>query len=91
MAQRELGRYRFSCDIPPNLLSPGNYTVSIAADVPMRQILFNEQDLLQLTVTPLGAAGAEFPDVRRGAVRPILAWQRRGMGAAEAAEATAIV
>jgi lipopolysaccharide transport system ATP-binding protein len=91
MAQRELGRYRFSCDIPPNLLSPGDYTVSIAADVPMRQILFNEQDLLQLTVTPLGAAGAEFPDVRRGAVRPILAWQRRGMGAAEAAEATAIV
>jgi hypothetical protein len=69
------GNYTLQCAIPANFLTPGDYTVSIAADIPMVAILFEEVDALAFSVTPTNAVGAAVPDQRRGIVRPRLEWQ----------------
>ncbi len=73
LIRREVGKFRSRCTLPKNFLSPGTYTLCIAADIPMNEILFNERDVFAFTVTPIGAAGS---DIRTGVVRPILDWER---------------
>jgi lipopolysaccharide transport system ATP-binding protein len=70
-----IGARTVCCRIPENFLAPGEYTVSIAADIPMVAILFEAVDLLSFSVTPTGAVGAEIPDGRQGVVRPRLDWK----------------
>jgi lipopolysaccharide transport system ATP-binding protein len=78
--RRETGTYRSRCVLPRNFLSPGTYTVNVAADIPMKEIIFNERDVFSFTITPIGAAGSDIPDHRQGIVRPILQWERLALG-----------
>jgi lipopolysaccharide transport system ATP-binding protein len=72
-----LGEHSLTCTIPRNLLAPGEYTVSIGADIPMVAVLAEAGHALAFCVTSAGAAGGEIPDGRRGLVRPRLKWQSR--------------
>jgi lipopolysaccharide transport system ATP-binding protein len=77
MRTREIGDYQFTCLIPPNLLSPGDYTITPAADMPMVAVLFQLTDAVSFTVSPVGAVGGAIPDGRRGIIRPRLDWQEQ--------------
>jgi lipopolysaccharide transport system ATP-binding protein len=70
----EPGEHHLVCNIPANFLSPGEYYICAAADIPMNSILFNEIDIASFSITPLGAVGANIPDNRGGIVRPLLEW-----------------
>jgi lipopolysaccharide transport system ATP-binding protein len=84
-----IGQHTVQCRIPRNFLAPGEYTISVAADIPMKTILFNVADLLSFSVSAAGAVGGEFADQRQGIVRPRLTWEEtRRSAAAETVELT---
>jgi lipopolysaccharide transport system ATP-binding protein len=76
------GESVLSCAIPPNLLAPGQYMVSFAADIPLQEVIFNVENVLTIAVTEEGAVGAATPDGRLGLLRPGLVWKRIGPAAA---------
>jgi hypothetical protein len=52
-------------------LAPGGYMVSFASDIPLQEVLFNEDNVLMVTVTETGAVG----DHRQGVIRPLFIWR----------------
>jgi lipopolysaccharide transport system ATP-binding protein len=72
---RNIGEYRISCKIPKLLLSPGVYTVTAAADVPLAAILFETNNALTFEISDVGIVGSNISDgARRGVIRPLLTW-----------------
>jgi lipopolysaccharide transport system ATP-binding protein len=71
---RKAGAYESGCTIPENLLSPGHYSVAVAADVPMREVLLDTDPLVSFEVELVGAVGTRHSDHRPGCIRPRLAW-----------------
>jgi lipopolysaccharide transport system ATP-binding protein len=68
------GEHLLNCELPGGWLAPGRYLISCAADIPMREVLFDETHVLAFTINEIGAAGASIPDGRRGILRPALPW-----------------
>ncbi len=55
--QWHAGEHRVTCSIPAHLLSPGEYYISAAADIPMVSVLFNEIDVIAVSITPNWSGG----------------------------------
>ena len=73
-SQRKAGKYRSSCIIPANLLNFGQYSIAVAADIPMREVLIETGPLVSFEVDSIGAVGTRHSDHRPGYLRPRLAW-----------------
>ncbi len=74
--ERAQGVYRLSCIIPANLLRPDEYSIALAADVPMVEVLYDIPEALFFSILPSGTAGGHVPDNRRGVIRPLLEWRQ---------------
>lgn len=48
-----LGEYLTICEIPPNFLNEGNYSLGISADIPNKKILFNSEFILNFNTNKL--------------------------------------
>jgi lipopolysaccharide transport system ATP-binding protein len=68
------GEGALACTLPANLLAPGVYLISYAADIPMQEVLFREDNAYSFTVTDEGAVGGEVIDGRAGLIRLGLRW-----------------
>jgi lipopolysaccharide transport system ATP-binding protein len=71
---RSPGTYDALCKIPRNLLNQGEYSISVSADIPMKEWILEEQVLIGFTVDNAGAVGSSFSDNRLGIFRPLLFW-----------------
>ena len=71
---RNPGIYRSICEIPRYLLNKGSYSISVSADIPMREWILEEQILAKFTVDVAGAIGSIYSDDRLGIFRPLLIW-----------------
>jgi lipopolysaccharide transport system ATP-binding protein len=80
---RAVGEYQITCKIPKLLLSPGMYTVTAAADVPMLAILFEVEDAISFEISEVGAVGSNISDGRLGIIRPLLTWQEQCISSRE--------
>lgn len=72
--RREPGSYMSRCEIPGNLLSPGRYTVSIAAGITGVKTLVNEESVIGFDVIDTGSIGSNITNIRKGIIRPRLKW-----------------
>jgi len=72
---RPAGGYVSRCVIPGNLLNAGTYTLTVAADRPMRERLFFEENMLSFTIVAMGGVGSSVADGRLGIIRPPLSWE----------------
>jgi lipopolysaccharide transport system ATP-binding protein len=66
-----LGRHRMSCSIPPHLLRPGRYVVSIAE--PLGDVSIIHEGALSFTITEQNSLAAR--DQRSALITPILPWE----------------
>jgi lipopolysaccharide transport system ATP-binding protein len=74
LGYRDIGSYTAICNIPAELLSEGQYLISVNAGIPnIRNLAFNE-NILSFHVTNTGSAGSEMISNRRGLIRPRLQW-----------------
>jgi lipopolysaccharide transport system ATP-binding protein len=72
---REPGMHRSRCRIPGGLLNSGQYSVSVAADIPMREVLFLCENVLPFHMEMVKGPGSEIQDGRKGIIRPKLDWE----------------
>jgi hypothetical protein len=73
-AVREAGTHVSTCTIPPNLLKPGRYLLSVVAHVPNVQILERRIRAVAFDVSPVGYP---FKLSRDGSITPVLHWTVR--------------
>ena len=72
------GLYRFRAYIPEDLLNTGNYSLSVAAHLPLVKIMFFEEHCLSFTMVNVGGSKFFVDDKRRGLIRPKLLWEWSG-------------
>ncbi len=72
---RDPGEYRVRCEIPANLLNPGNYILSVNAGMPNFKNFAFLEGLLTLRVEDTGAVGSHMYRERQGVIRPKLKWE----------------
>ena len=70
------GTFKSRCQIPGNLLSPGRYTVSVAAGVTGIKTLVHEERVVGFDIIDTGAVGSSITTVRNGIIRPRLIWEQ---------------
>jgi lipopolysaccharide transport system ATP-binding protein len=70
----EPGIYIASCAVPPDLLTAGQYYLTICSDIPMREMLVLMEKLVSFRVEITGGIGSQFSDSRPGVIRPHLNW-----------------
>jgi lipopolysaccharide transport system ATP-binding protein len=68
------GMHVYTCRIPMHFLNTGIFSVSIAADLPMQNVLFFHENALTFEVLDLGGLQSEIPDKRLGFLRCRLDW-----------------
>ena len=69
------GDYVTQCTVPGNLLNEGQYWITVYADIPFQQILFQEETALAFTVAQTGGVNSRFAEKWPGAVCPQLEWR----------------
>jgi len=72
---REPGMHRSRCRIPGGLLNSGQYSVTVAADIPMQEVLFLCENVLPFHMEMVKGPGSKIQDGRRGIIRPMLDWE----------------
>jgi lipopolysaccharide transport system ATP-binding protein len=72
--RRPAGRYKSSCELPPDFFNTGQYFVSVGADFPMVQSHFSLDRLLSFQIEAVGGAGGHIPDGRLGFIRMKFPW-----------------
>ena len=77
------GVLRSRCAFPGNLLNEGRYLLTVACDIPMREVLFLRETAVAFTVQVVGGTGGAVPDGRLGLLRPTLDWSVRTLADAE--------
>ncbi|HYJ86597.1 MAG TPA: polysaccharide ABC transporter ATP-binding protein [Pyrinomonadaceae bacterium] len=77
-ATRESGAWVSTCALPAYLLNSGTYTLSIAADIPNIETIFNEEAVVRWSVEPLCSQMALYsPEAWGGFLGPKIAqWNR---------------
>jgi len=69
------GTYISRCNIPADLLNEGRYVLGVNASSYRVKRYFQDEQALTFTVDATGAPGMQWPEVRRGPIRPRLEWQ----------------
>ena len=77
---RSPGHYEISCEVPGNLLGPGEYTISLDGEVPGIKKLVHAEGVLCLTVEDTNALGSVHENGRQGVIQPDLEWESREIG-----------
>jgi len=73
--RRESGNYVARCELPPQLLNPGRYVVSVNAGMPHIKNLAFLEGALAFTIEDTGAVGSHMDSKRLGVIRPKLKWE----------------
>jgi lipopolysaccharide transport system ATP-binding protein len=68
------GRYVSRCEVPGELLVPGQYTVTVGADVPYVEVLAVVDAAVTFHVEDVGG-GSHSPERWPGVIRPSLPWE----------------
>jgi lipopolysaccharide transport system ATP-binding protein len=74
LGRRHPGDYIVSCQIPADLLNPGNYIISINAGMPNIKNLAFLEGVLVFSIEDTGAVGSPLHSKRGGVIRPKLNW-----------------
>jgi len=69
------GRHRYQVTVPGNFLSPGTYSLLVAAHVP-GFVLFDILENFNFTIEDTGTIASAIGDGRWGVVTPLLLWER---------------
>lgn len=77
--RRLIGEFKSRCKIPGNLLSPGMYTVSVAAGITGIKTLVNEEKVISFNIVDTGAVGSSVSTERNGIIRPQLQWEQENI------------
>jgi len=72
---RKRGRRVSRCQFPPNLLNEGRFVLGVNASSFGIQSYFTDEHALSFTVDGTGAPGSQWPEKRRGPLRPALVWE----------------
>ena len=72
---RDSGVYRSKCKVPGNLLQPGNYLISISADIPFIEVLFQSENLLSFQILQIGGVSGRYLERWPGIICPDLEWE----------------
>jgi lipopolysaccharide transport system ATP-binding protein len=72
---RSAGNYISRCRFPANLLNEGRFILGVNASSFGIRSYFTDETALNLTVDGTSALGSQWPEHRRGPVRPALEWQ----------------
>ena len=75
--KRQPGRINLKCTLPAYLLNEGNYSLSVGADIPNKQIIFSEDGVLRWnTMSTCAKMGRYQPSSWKGLTGPgILDWK----------------
>lgn len=71
---RPPGRYRSVCAVPPHLLAPGTYFLTLGAHVINQQTYDTQQDVLTFEVAETGCIRTKRNDRRPGVITPVFDW-----------------
>jgi lipopolysaccharide transport system ATP-binding protein len=71
---RPEGHFISKCTLPPDFLNEGQYVLGINASSYKVKRYFQDENALAFTVDGAGAPGKQWPERRRGPVRPRLEW-----------------
>jgi lipopolysaccharide transport system ATP-binding protein len=74
-SHKDLGVYKSCCLIPQNLLNSGSYKISVAGDIPMREVLILTEPLVSFELELAGGVSTRHSDQRPGFFRPRLEWK----------------
>ena len=74
---RAAGPYISRCKLPENLLNEGRFMVGVNASSFGVRSYFTEEHALTFTLDGTGAIGSQWPELRRGPIRPALEWEIR--------------
>jgi lipopolysaccharide transport system ATP-binding protein len=74
-SQRGPGGYLSRCAIPADLLNEGRYLLGVNASSFRVKRYFQDERALAFNVDPTGAPGMQWPEPRRGMLRPRLDWE----------------
>lgn len=82
---RPPGLYRSVCEIPPNFLCEGRYTISIPFWEGFYETGIIERDVLRFTAHEKGFVRGDLPyEMKESAVRPLLRWRSDFLGNGDA-------
>ena len=74
---RRPGRYVSRCQVPGELLIPGQYTITGTAEVPFVEVLAVAEAAVTFHVDDTGGAAGHYPERSPGVIRPSLPWEVR--------------
>ncbi|MFQ5943728.1 MAG: ABC transporter ATP-binding protein [Anaerolineales bacterium] len=74
---RAAGHYVSRCRIPDNLLNEGRFIVGVNASSFGVRSYFTDEHALTFSMDGTGAVGSQWPEPRRGPLRPALEWEIR--------------
>jgi lipopolysaccharide transport system ATP-binding protein len=74
---RRPGRYVSRCQVPGELLAPGQYTITGTAEVPFVEVLAVADAAVTFHVDDTGGAPGHYPERSPGVIRPSLPWEVR--------------
>ncbi|MBE0602882.1 MAG: ATP-binding cassette domain-containing protein [Deltaproteobacteria bacterium] len=78
---RRKGVYRSVCEIPPNFLAEGRYTISIPFWEGFYETGIVERDVLRFTAHEKGLVRGDLPyEMKDSAIRPLLSWKSDYLG-----------
>jgi lipopolysaccharide transport system ATP-binding protein len=72
---RKRGRRISRCKFPPNLLNEGRFVLGVNASSFRIRSYFTDEHALSFTVDGTRAPGSQWPEKRRGPLRPALDWE----------------
>lgn len=72
---RAAGRFTSRCRMPANFLNGGRFVLGVNASAFRVRSYFTDEHALTFSVDPTGAPGSQWPERRRGPVRPALDWE----------------
>ena len=77
LESRDAGKYVSRCMIPAHLLNEGRFIVGVNASSYGVRSYFTDEHALRFMIDGTGAVGSQWPEVRRGPLRPALEWEIR--------------
>ena len=77
LESRKEGRYVSRCRIPAQLLNEGRFIVGVNASSFGVRSYFTDENALAFTIDGTGAVGNQWPEARRGPLRPAFKWEIR--------------
>lgn len=77
---REAGTYVSSCIIPSQFFNEGDYSVSVSADEPFKEVLFKHDDVLVFSVEQITCSFRKYTESWPGVVRPLFDWHTMKVG-----------